>query len=139
MSDVLEIARSWLGTPYHHAARLKGVGVDCLMLICEVYESAGLVPHIVPEAYPMDWHLNRDEERYMAGLERYCERVDAPQPGDVVLYRFGRAASHAGIVSDWPREIIHAYRGQGVVLAHGEGGELAGRLDSFWRVKKGLV
>jgi NlpC/P60 family putative phage cell wall peptidase len=135
VSRVIDIARTWLGTPYHHQARVRGGGVDCLMLLCEVYEEAGLVPHIEPGPYPMDWHLHRNEERYMAGMEKYCEQVTEPQPGDIVLYRFGRTASHAGIVVEWPREIIHAYRGQGVVESHGERGELAGRLDSFWRVR----
>jgi cell wall-associated NlpC family hydrolase len=135
MSHVTDIARGWLCTPYHHRGRIKGVGVDCLMLLCEVFEDAGLVPHIDPGPYPMDWMLHRDEERYLAGLEQYCDRVDGtPEMDDIVLYRFGRCASHAGIVTIWP-EIVHACRGQGVVLGDGQAGELAGRLDSVWRVR----
>lgn len=30
-------AITWLGTPYHHQGRVKGVGVDCGTLLCEVY------------------------------------------------------------------------------------------------------
>lgn len=134
MSDVTDIARTWLGTPYHHRARVKGVGVDCLMLLAEVFEEAGMVPYIDPGYYPHDWMMHRSEERYLAGLEQYCDRVEDPQPGDIALYRFGRCASHAGIVIEWPL-IIHAYRGEGVVLAHGDDGALSGRLDSFWRVR----
>lgn len=38
--EALEVAiRSWVGTPYHHQARLKGVGVDCIgTLICPANE-----------------------------------------------------------------------------------------------------
>ena len=27
-TDVVAVARAWLGTPYHHQARLQGVGVE---------------------------------------------------------------------------------------------------------------
>src|SRR5262249_43477037 len=43
---VVAEAESWIGTPFHHAARVKGAGVDCLMLLAEVYERAGIVPHL---------------------------------------------------------------------------------------------
>ncbi|REC53631.1 peptidase, partial [Rhodosalinus sediminis] len=29
---VIAIARSWLGTPYHDQASLRGIGCDCLGL-----------------------------------------------------------------------------------------------------------
>ena len=29
---VVAEAIAWLGTPYHHRARIKGVGVDCAQL-----------------------------------------------------------------------------------------------------------
>ena len=29
---VVKEAESWIGTPFHHAARVKGAGIDCLML-----------------------------------------------------------------------------------------------------------
>jgi hypothetical protein len=38
----------WIGTPFHHAARLKGIGVDWLMLLAEVYECAGVAAHVEP-------------------------------------------------------------------------------------------
>jgi NlpC/P60 family putative phage cell wall peptidase len=128
-------ARTWLGTPYHHQGRVRGVGTDCAMLLAEVYHAAGLIPYIDPRPYPQDWHLHRGEERYLGWLERYADQVDSPQPGDVALYRFGRTRSHGAIVVEWPT-IIHAYIGQGVVLADGTKGDLAGRLTGFWRVRE---
>lgn len=32
-------ARSWIGTPYHHQAALKGVGCDCLGLVRGVWRA----------------------------------------------------------------------------------------------------
>jgi len=130
-------SRSWLGTPYHHQARVKGAGVDCAMLLCEVFEACGMIPHIDPRPYPPDWHLHRSEEKYLGWIEKYADPVlddEDPQPGDVVLYKFGRTVSHAGIVIDWPM-IIHAYCGQGCVMSEGDRGELGPRIAGFWRVR----
>jgi cell wall-associated NlpC family hydrolase len=112
---VVREARSWLGTPYHHHGRLKGVGVDCAMILCEVYHQAGLIPFIDPGAYPHDWHLHRDEERYLGWIKRYGRETQMPGPGDVGLWRFGRCFSHAGIMIG-DGFLIHAYLGLGVTL-----------------------
>ena len=117
---VVAEAESWIGTPFHHAARVKGAGVDCLMLLAEVYERAGVAGHVEPPFYVPDWHLHRDAERYMEGLLHYARRIDGPPqgsqplPGDIALFRFGRTFSHGAIVAEWPR-LIHAYWSIGVV------------------------
>src|SRR5213078_3479197 len=115
---VIAEALTWIGTPFHHAARVKGAGVDCLMLLAEVYERAGIAPHIEPPFYVPDWHLHRDAERYLDGLTRYAREIAGPLlPGDIALFRFGRTFSHGAIVTAWPR-VIHAYWSIGVV--HGD-------------------
>jgi cell wall-associated NlpC family hydrolase len=114
---VVAEARSWLGTPYRAAQRVKGHdgGVDCLTFVVEVYERAGLIPHYEVPYYPPDWHLHRSVERYLAGiLEHAREVAGPPEPGDVTLFRFGRCFAHGGIVTSWPR-LIHAWNGAGVV------------------------
>lgn len=113
---VLEEARSWLRTPYHHAARVKGAGVDCGQLLALVYEAAGVVgPVVIPE-YPRDWHLHNDGEVFLGILEQFARPAsyDVPRPGDVLLFRFGRCLSHSAIVTEWPA-IIHAQAGVGVL------------------------
>ena len=52
-------------------ARVKGAGVDCLMLLAEVYERAGITAHVEPPFYVPDWHLHRDAERYLDGLRAW--------------------------------------------------------------------
>ena len=111
---VVTEAQSWIGTPFHHAARVKGAGVDCLMLLAEVYERAGIIAHIDPPFYVPDWHLHRDAERYMEGLLEYACPVETPLPGDIALFRFGRTFSHGAIVTQWP-SLVHAYWSIGVV------------------------
>ena len=115
---VIVEAESWIGTPFHHAARVKGAGVDCLMLLAEVYERVGIIDHIEPPFYVPDWHLHRDAERYMEGLLQYARPIGGPpEPGDIALFRFGRTFSHGAIVTEWPR-LVHAYWNLGVV--HGD-------------------
>ncbi len=112
---VIAEALTWIGTPFHHAARVKGAGVDCLMLLAEVYERAGAAPHVEPPFYVPDWHLHRDAERYMEGLIGYARPIYGPPlPGDIALFRFGRTFSHGAIVVEWPR-LVHAYWAIGVV------------------------
>ena len=61
---VVAEAETWLRTPYHHMGRIKGGGTDCLMLLAEVYEASGVIPHVDVPFYPPDWNLHRDAERY---------------------------------------------------------------------------
>jgi cell wall-associated NlpC family hydrolase len=110
-------ARSWIGTPYHNCADIKGVGVDCGMLLVRVYCDLGLVPRFDPRPYTAQWHLHRDDERYLDGLTAHAKKVDAPQLGDAMLFRVGRAWSHGGIVTRAdPLVIVHASQPAGIVL-----------------------
>jgi NlpC/P60 family putative phage cell wall peptidase len=109
-------ARSWIGTTYHHAARLKGVGVDCAQLLIAVYAAVGLIEEFSPGMYSMDWALNRDDERFLGFVQRFARETDRPLPGDVLVFRYFRCFSHGAIVVDDER-MIHAYIGRGVELA----------------------
>jgi cell wall-associated NlpC family hydrolase len=119
---VIEVAKTWVGTGYHHMGRIKGVGADCLTLLAEVYHEAGITPYIEVPYYPHDWHLHRDEERYMTGLLEYAHLVETPKMGDVVLWKFGRCFSHGAIIVDWP-DIIHAYTGRNCTFENAEQAE----------------
>ena len=133
---LVEIAHSWLGTPWHHEARIKGAGVDCLQLLIAVYVEAGLIDDIHPDPYASDWHLHRDEPRYLEGLLGYCDPVDDPLPGDIVMFKYGRQAAHGAIVIDWPT-IIHAWRDQRAVVLSDVANTptLSERVAGFYRLK----
>lgn len=130
---VVQEALSWLGTPYHHMGRIKGAGTDCGMLLAEVYERAGVMPHVEPAPYPADWHHHRSEEVYLGHVQEHSHQVRAPQPGDIALFRWGRCLSHGAIVIEWPR-IVHAYvAASEVVLDDAEANQdLKERLAGFW-------
>ena len=103
-------ARTWIGTPYHHAADIKGVGVDCAMILVRVFCDLGLVEPFDPRPYTRDWFVHRDEERYMGHLLDRAREVEDPLPGDVMLFRIGRCFAHGGIVSGIdPLRLVHAF------------------------------
>lgn len=138
-AHVLRVARGWLGTPWIHAGRVKGVngGVDCAQFVYCVYAEANLIDpslYAKVEPYPRDWFMHRDEDRLIEIVRRFAREIDTPpKPGDVALWKFGRTHSHAAIVMEnWP-DIIHADVEAGSVLyATGNGGRLASRVPKFF-------
>lgn len=114
---VVAEAHTWLRTPYHHQGDIKGVGVDCAMLLVRIYGGVGVVPNdLDPRPYPADWHLHRTDEVYLSWLEVYGTPVQTPGLGDVAVYQFGRCYSHGSIVVA-DNTVIHSYLKQGVTLA----------------------
>lgn len=131
---VIAEALTWLKTPYHHAARVKGAGVDCVQILIAVYQACGLVGEVDTGEYVSDWMLHQSDEIYLEGIMKYAHPVEVPLPGDIALYKFGRTVSHAAIVIEWPL-IIHAHRPEKMVtLGEGDKGQLADRLHGFFSV-----
>jgi cell wall-associated NlpC family hydrolase len=128
-------ASEWIGTPFHHEARVKGAGVDCAMLLAEVYERAGIVSHIEIPHYPPDWHLHRDAERFLARLLEHAGEINGPpEAGDVALFKYGRVFSHGAIVVAWPR-LIHAnFAARAVTWGDATLAPLVGREVKFFTV-----
>ena len=115
---VITVVRSWLGTPYHDQASLKGVGSDCLGLARGVWrEVVGPEPFPIPP-YSRDWGESGPREVLAEGARRMMsESVPAdPIPGALILFRMiPRAiAKHVGIVTG-PDTFLHAYERLGVI------------------------
>lgn len=133
--EVVQEALSWVNTPYHHEAEIKGVegGVDCVMMPRAVYRKFGMIPmDFDPRPYPMQWYLHHDAERYLEWFAKYGTQVTQGQPGDVALFRFGRAVSHSAILIG-DGQMVHAYRKAGMVIVEPLEA-YADRFHSFWSV-----
>jgi cell wall-associated NlpC family hydrolase len=146
---VVAEAKTWLGTPFHDCASIKGRagGVDCAMFVKCVFENCRLVPPIQIPNYSPQWFLHHDAEEYMTRVLKHAKEVATPQTGDVVLYRLlirravagglgemkGRCFSHGAIVDAWPERVIHAFKDlRGVVETGGFDGQLAGAEVKFF-------
>lgn len=136
-SAIVAEAMSWLRTPWHHEARVKGAGVDCAQFLIAVFSACGLIEAFDTGHYPPDWHLHRDETRFLNGLLEYATKVETPQSGDVAMFQYGRHAAHGSIVVDPAGPvIIHAWRDERMVtLTDLSTSPLAGRLEGFYRMK----
>jgi len=110
-SDIIRVARSWVGTPYRHQASLKGVGADCLGLVRGVWrEVEGEEPEGVP-AYSPGWAEAGGGETLAEAARRHMAEIPYTdiQAGDLLLFRW-RAhlpAKHAGIATS-ATHMVHA-------------------------------
>lgn len=114
-AEVVAEAKSWVGTPYHHQAQVKGAGVDCVNLLCGVYGAVMGCRYDPDGVYSPQWHLHQAEEKMLAQLDQHALRIStaAVQPGDFLTFRamtFGKRrtpAGHSAIMS-FDGRIIHA-------------------------------
>jgi cell wall-associated NlpC family hydrolase len=112
---IVKEALEWVGTPYVSNGLVKGKkgGTDCAMLLVGVYANLGLIPkEFDPRPYPPQWHVHKNEERYMNYILNFAKEVAAPPeraplPGDIVLFKMSRVFAHGAIIIAWPR-IVHA-------------------------------
>jgi len=111
---VVEAARRWIGTPYHHQASLRGVGTDCLGLVRGVWLDLYGEPAESPPPYSRDWAEAARRETMLAAASRHLRPVPTAEagPGDVLIFRLraGAAAKHAAILAT-PETMIHAMEG----------------------------
>lgn len=126
--QVVETARAWIGTPYHHQGIVRGAGCDCLGLVRGVFfDLHGFHPEL-PPPYTPSWGEYGKEELMMEAAKRNLVEVATSTPGhvlpiaqqrwevgDVLLFRarIGAVAKHCGIVTG-EDSMVHSYSGIGV-------------------------
>lgn len=115
--QVVEEARAWIDTPWHHQASVFRVGVDCGGLLRGVMIRLGLADPDVTK-----W---RDAEKFLGysrspdgyTLQEVCETYLIPipqermQPGDAVMLAIDKHPQHLGLLSPYRYgglAIIHA-------------------------------
>lgn len=120
---VVREALSWVRTPFKWEASIKGVGVDCARIIAASFSNPGVasvdiakLPRVSPQ-----WFMNCEKAVYIDGVKNMLNAVEynmqdeIPQPGDVVLAKYGRDWAHGAIVVEWPK-VVAAAPGRGVVI-----------------------
>lgn len=111
-AEVIVEARTWIGTPFRHQGRKKGVGVDCAGLVIGVARTLGLsdADYIGYGRQPAGGLLPRL-------LAEHLDAIAAPEPAAVVLMAFGREPQHLGILTD-VGTLIHAYESIAACVEH---------------------
>lgn len=117
-------ARTWIGTPYRHLGRSRGVAVDCAGVLIGTARALALSTFDT-RGYSATPHADT--------LRRLCDDHMAripfgdAQPGDVLLLAWDLEPQHLAIVGDYPgggRSLIHAWAAMGRCAEH--------RMDSVW-------
>jgi len=108
--DIVRVARSYLGTPWHHLERQPGIGIDCAGLIICVMRELGLcAPDWDVEPYiqiPDGLSMIKQCDQYMTRIP-----IGAMQPGDAICIITDRHPQHLGILGDYLHgglSLIHA-------------------------------
>lgn len=103
-SQFVAEARTWIGTPYQHQGRLKGIACDCIGLVIGTARALGLTD------YDIDGYGKRPDGSLRPVMETQLETIplDQAQAGDVVLFAWDTHPLHVGILTD-ETHVIHAY------------------------------
>lgn len=121
--DVVTEARRWIGTPWHHQARRRGVGVDCVGLVIGVARALGLSDYDVTGygELPNPEMMRRELQANLIEIN-----VADSRAADVLWMRIAVDPQHLAIVTGGdPLAIIHSIRRPGRVVEH--------ELDDRWR------
>lgn len=124
-SAIVAKAREYLGTPFRHQGRAKGLGVDCAGLVVCVARELGLT-----DFDTCDYGRHADGSRMRALLEAHLKRVPFAEarPGDVLYLWFVKEGQHLAFLTEIdPPYVLHATAAYRQVVEH--------RLDETWRAR----
>jgi NlpC/P60 family putative phage cell wall peptidase len=131
-NNIVIQARTWIGTPFHHQARLKGKGCDCLGLIVGVVDELSLKDkHGQPLAgYDEVTYSKEPDGAYLT--EKLTALLDEvpiaeAQAGDLALFKVRENPQHMAFLTDYENTLgmVHSYAPARRVVEH--------RLDDDWK------
>jgi NlpC/P60 family putative phage cell wall peptidase len=133
-NDIVSHARAWVGTPFHHQARLKGKGCDCLGLVVGVVDELGLKDKngVQLAAYDEVTYSREPDGAYLTekltGL-LFEVPVEEARSGDLGLFKVRENPQHLAILSDYEGTLgmIHSFAPARRVVEH--------RLDDDWKLR----
>ena len=138
-AEIVRCARTWIGTPFHHQGRLRGVGVDCAGLVIEVAREMEIADVDV-----LGYGRQPDPRAFRAALhEHLCEVApQAALPGDVLSFAYIEEqhlaiASHVGVSG--PAAMVHADQRSGGCVEVPLGHLWGRRLRGCWRFRSDLI
>jgi len=130
-ADVVRVAKEYIGTPWHHCGRKKGVGIDCAGLLFCVFGELG-----AQLDDPLRYSMDDEFEMLFDVAAEHCNEIDFidVQPGDILLFRnltipaTVRMYNHCAIFhfdGEVP-SMIHSWNGGSI------GKTVSQPLDRFW-------
>lgn len=130
-NDIINQARTWLGTPFHHQARLKGKGCDCLGLIVGVVDELGVKDthgKLLSSYDELNYSKQPDGEYLIQKLQAVLKEVpkEEARAGDLALFVIANNPQHLAFITDHEHGLgmIHCEARTRKVVEH--------RLDDEW-------
>ena len=111
---IIDSARSFLGTPYNHQGRLKGIGIDCVGLVVKVAEEIGITGIQDRTDYSSRPSGILPIEMKQAGFVEIP--VEERMPGDIGIFWFRapHLPQHAAIFTE--KGVVHTFNGSDTVI-----------------------
>lgn len=132
--NIVTEARTWLGTRFHHQARIKGVGCDCLGLVVGVVDQLQLrnaAGELLSSFDEVNYSRLPDGAYLTEKLAALLHEVPFEEmlPGDLALFDIKGNPQHLAILTDYEASIgmIHCFAPAHRVVEH--------RLDDEWKSK----
>lgn len=130
--QIVDEARTWMGTRFLHQGRMKGVGVDCINLVIGTALELGLITQDQLDNFDNPEYANYGRSPngtlLLQGCDHFLNRISFPQvkKGDILIFKFVDEAQHFAIVTETnPIYMIHSYAHMRKVVEH--------RFDDVWR------
>ena len=135
--ELVEKAREYIGTPFHHQGRVKGAGVDCIGLgICSLIELGFEIND--QQNYP---RLPRRGE-LLEAVKAHCDPIELSDAkmGDLLVFVFVKrlGPQHIGIVTEHGMMIHSWSKAKGVVEHNLDQSWFDGNIATFhsaWRYR----
>lgn len=109
---IVNQARTWLGTKYHHQGRLKksssgNGGVDCIGLVIGVIDELAICDNkgcVLSKYDQTGYSMHPEGSRLPETMEAHLDIIHYTemQPGDILLFKFWNEPQHVGILSQYP-------------------------------------
>ncbi len=127
-SELITVAKSWLGTPYLDQARLKGVGADCIGFIVGILTDLGIDTRDVPRNYGRQPTPDILLGYLRASPHIRCDPTNTLKDGRIALFFMYKEPQHFGLLNG--ELVIHCCETNGVVET--PLGRWAERIHSVW-------
>ena len=126
--QIIDEARTWLGTPFHHQGRLKGVGADCAGVVDGVARAFGFSGNV-----PVNYGRQPDCKAMKAVLNEHMDPIPVAEAtlADVLWFAFDGDPQHVGIITDIG--ILHSYSLRSHLSGLEAGRCVEHRLNDLWR------
>jgi len=126
--QIIDEARTWLGTPFHHQGRLKSVGADCAGVVDGVARAFGFSGNV-----PVNYGRQPDCKAMKAVLNEHMDPIPVAEAtlADVLWFAFDGDPQHVGIITDIG--ILHSYSLRSHLSGLEAGRCVEHRLNDLWR------